>query len=76
VVDAIRTAIQAGRNAGGSLIQHVTNAPTSTSAIPTVEGGPPCCDHTQHTSTTDTLLSAFLILSHHNVPINVLIDTG
>ena len=73
VTDAIRTAIQVGRNAGGrSLIHHVT----STSATLTVEGGPPCCDHTQHTSATDTLLSAFLILSRRNVPIKVLIDTG
>ena len=66
---AIRTAINSG---GRSLIHHVTTAPTSTSAIPTVEGGL----HSKHTSPTDTLLSAFLILSHHNVPINALIDTG
>ena len=71
------TALTAGRNAGGaSLIHHVTTAPTSTSAVPTVDGGPPYCDHTHHTSATDTLLSAFFILSHHNVSIHVLIDTG
>ena len=74
VADAIRTDLNAG---GRSLIHHVTTALTSTSEVPTVDGGPPYCDHhTQHTSATGTLLSAFLILSHHNVPIHVLIDSG
>ena len=76
VADAIRTVIQAGRSAGRSLIYHVTTTSTNTSTTPNVEGGPPCCDHIEHNPATDTLLSAFLILSQHNILINVLIDTG
>ena len=41
-----------------------------------VPGGPPCFDSTHKTSATDALLSAFLVLSRENIPIDVLIDTG
>ena len=53
----------------------MTTVSDTTTAVTCVDGGP-CCDHTQHTSATDTLLSAFFILSYQSIPIHVLIDTG
>ena len=77
VVDAIRAALDTGKNVGGtSFIYHVTTALISPLAVTTDDGGPPCCDYTHHTLATNPLLSAFLILSNHNVPIHVQIDTG
>jgi len=77
VAESIRKAHNPGCDSGGWLIIYHMTAPDTTTAVTSVEGGPAyCCDYSQHNSATETLLSAFLILSHQNIPFHVLIDTG
>ena len=77
VVDAIRTAIYSGRDTGGRFtLHHISLVPATMTADLSVHGRPPCCDSTHKTSAKDALLSAFLVLSHQNIPIDVLIDTN
>jgi hypothetical protein len=77
VVDAIHAVIYLGKETGGRLtLHHITPSPDIMTTDLNVNGGLPCCDSSHNTSANDVLISAFLVLSSQNIPIDVLIDTG